>query len=185
MIFISLIRGINVGGHNQIKMEALRQMYAGLGYTCIQSYIQSGNVIFETIQTNSLTLEKVITEKIYDTFGFKVRVLVITADELEKALNYNPYINDSLKDPAKIYLTFLSGIPEKSLLDTIQPALYAPDEYSHIGKVIYNYCPFGYGNTKLTNTFFENKLKVTATNRNLKTSIELLALARKLKPESK
>ena len=185
MTFISLIRGINVGGHNQIKMEALRQMYAGLGYTCVQSYIQSGNVIFNTTEPDSLNLEKVISEKIYDTFGFKVQVLVITADELENALNNNPYHTDPLKDPSKIYLTFLSEIPEKSLLYAIQPALYAPDEFSHFEKVIYNYCPNGYGNTKLTNTFFENKLKVNATSRNLKTSIELLALARKLKTESK
>jgi uncharacterized protein (DUF1697 family) len=166
-------------------MEALRQMYAELGYACVQSYIQSGNVIFDTAETDSLTLEKVISEKIQETFGFKVQVLVVTADELEKALNNNPYYTDSLKDPSKVYLTFLSKIPEKYLQDAIQPELYVPDEYCHFEKIIYNYCPNGYGNTKLTNTFFENKLKVTATNRNMKTSFELLAIAQKNKAESK
>ena len=177
--FISLLRGINVGGHNQIKMEALRQLYAGLGYAGVQSYIQSGNVIFNTEETDTHTLEVTISEKIYETFGFKVHVLVITTDELENTLKNNPYPADTLKDPEKIYISFLSGAPDRSLLMAIQPSLYAPDEFSLCGKVIYNYCPNGYGKTKLTNTFFENKLKVTATNRNLKTSIELLKLAEK------
>lgn len=175
--YISLLRGINVGGHNPIKMEALRQMYAKLGYTCVQSYIQSGNVIFNTTETDILSLEETISAKINEAFGFKAHVLVITVDELENALKNNPYRNDSLKDPTKIYLTFLSKIPDKSQLDIIQPTLYAPDEFSLFAKVIYNYCPNGYGSTKLTNTFFEKKLKLNATNRNLRTVTDLLKLA--------
>jgi uncharacterized protein (DUF1697 family) len=96
---------------------------------------------------------------------------------MKDALKNNPYQTDSLKDPTKIYLTFLSNVPDKSILDAISPAYYAPDEFAHWGKVIYNYCPNGYGNTKLTNTFFEKKLTLTATSRNLKTITELLVLA--------
>jgi len=72
-------------------MEALRQLYAGLGYAGVQSYIQSGNVIFNTPETDTHTLETTISEKIYETFGFKVSVLVITTDELADALKNNPY----------------------------------------------------------------------------------------------
>ena len=160
-------------------MEALRQLYAGLGYAAVQSYIQSGNVIFNTPETDTHTLETTISEQIYETFGFKVSVLVITTDELADALKNNPYPTDSLKDPARIYLTFLSKVPDSSLLDAIPPTFYAPDEFSLYDKVIYNYCPNGYGKTKLTNTFFEKKLNLSATNRNLKTMTELLALAQK------
>jgi len=163
MTFISLLRGINVGGHNQIKMEALRQMYTELGYTGVQSYIQSGNVVFDTTENDTLTLKEILSKKIQEKFGFKVGVLVVTAVELKNVMNNNPYHTDSLKDPSKIFLTFLSKIPEKSLLAAIQPELYAPDEFFLFEKVIYNYCPHGYSNTKLTNIFFENKLKVIAT----------------------
>jgi len=185
MTFISLIRSINVGGHNQIKMEALRQMYTGLGYTSVQSYIQSGNVIFNAIETDTQSLAGSISEKIHETCGFKVHVLVVPTIELKNALENNPYKTDFLKDPARIYLTFLSEIPEKSLLEAIEPTLYAPDEFSLFDKVIYNYCPNGYSSTKLTNSFFEKKLKVTATNRNLRTSIKLLEIAENMNAKSK
>lgn len=178
--YISILRGINVGGHNQIKMEALRQMYVNLGFTAVQTYIQSGNVIFRTESTDNPTLEKIISAKILETFEFKVPVLILTIEELREALAHNPFTTVDLKDPATVYLTFLSALPDKSLLNKIIPENFLPDEFRHSGKVIYNYCPNGYGNTKLNNTFFENKLKLTATSRNLRTSKELLTIAEKI-----
>ncbi|MDP4239612.1 MAG: DUF1697 domain-containing protein [Bacteroidota bacterium] len=178
--FISILRGINVGGHNQIKMDALRQLYAGLGYSGILTYIQSGNIIFCTDSGDTQLLERTIAEKIFQTFGCKVPVLVLTIDELRSALQNNPFISDIKKDRAFIHITFLSEIPEKSLLDQIPTEIYLPDEFCCSGKIIYLYCPNGYGNTKLTNTFLENKLKLTSTTRNLKTVTELLALALKI-----
>jgi uncharacterized protein (DUF1697 family) len=79
-----------------------------------------------------------------------------------------------------MYLTFLFEVPNQTLMDTIVPESYLPDKFCHWNKVIYVYCPGGYGNTKLTNAFFEKKLKLTATSRNLRTSEQLLAMAEKL-----
>jgi len=180
MTYISILRGINVGGHNQIKMEPLRQMYTGMGFTFVQSYIQSGNVIFNASDTDKIDLEESISDTIFLTFGIRIATIVLTTDELGNALKNNPYNSDLLKDSTKIYFTFLSKIPDMMLLETVSPAFYAPDEFSCRDKVIYNYCPNGYGNTKLTNTFFENKLKLTATSRNLKTVTELFILAQKV-----
>ena len=180
MTYISILRSVNVGGHNQIKMEPLRQMYAGLGYTFVQSYIQSGNMIFNASDTNTITLEESISVNIFLTFGIRIQAIVLTTDELGNALKNNPYYADLTKDSTKIYFTFLSKIPDMRLLESVSPAFYAPDEFSCRDKVIYNYCPNGYGNTKLTNTFFENKLKLTATSRNLKTVSELFTLAQKV-----
>jgi len=177
--YISILRGINIGGHKKIKMDALRQMYTNLGYTEVQSYIQSGNVTFNSSETNILDIEKIISEKILQTFGFEVTVLIITADEFRNAIKTNPFQKDTLKDPAFMHLTFLSCIPENNLQDSISPADYLPDEFRIIGRTIYIYCPNGYGNTKITNNFFENKLKLTATTRNLKTCTELLSMAEK------
>lgn len=161
-------------------MDALRKMYSELGFSKVESYIQSGNVIFTTSEIETQELEKMISGKTSETFGFDVLVLVLTKDELNDALIKNPYITDSLKDSANMYLTFLSVIPDKTLLDGISPNYYNPDEFLQIGKVIYNFCPNGYGKTKLTNTFFENKLKLIATCRNLRTTNELMIIAEKL-----
>jgi uncharacterized protein (DUF1697 family) len=174
--YISILRGINVGGHKKIKMDALRQLYNSLGYEGVQSYIQSGNVVFQTIKTDTTVLEKDISEKIMETFGFDVRVLVLTAEEFKNAVDNNPFSEDKTIDSATLHLTFLSAQPENSLIERL-PTNFAPDEFRISGKVIYIHCPNGYGNTKLTNTFFENKLKVAATNRNLKTCNELVALS--------
>lgn len=177
--YISILRGINVGGNKRIKMDALRQMFTQLGCANVQTYIQSGNVVFNSSETDIQTLEKTISAKILETFGFEVPVLVLTAAEIAAAVNNNPYSTNLAKDPATIHFTFLSHLPDQALLDKIVPTNYLPDEFICLGKVIYMHCPNGYGNTKLTNSFFENKLKLTATCRNLKTSMELAALANK------
>ena len=179
--YISILRGINVGGHNPVKMDALRLLYAELGYSAIQSYIQSGNIIFNSGLSDIPKLENNIREKIFETFGLNVSVLVMTAGELNTALQNNPFIKDKMKNPAFIHLTFLSRLPDKELVEKIPAGFYLPDEFFISGKIIYLYCPAGYGNTKLSNNFFENKLKLTATTRNLNTSNVLLNLAEKNK----
>jgi len=178
--YISILRGINVGGRNSIKMDALRQMYSDLGYTDVQSYIQSGNVLFRHQRSDTRTLEQVISRCIAETFGINVPVLVLTIDELRNAINNNPFTTTDPKDPNTIHLNFLSEMPDTGLVDKITPERFLPDEFRLLGKVIYLHCPNGYGNTKLNNTFFEKKLKIAATCRNLKTTTELLAMADKL-----
>ncbi len=114
-----------------------------------------------------------------ETFGFEVPALVLTVEELDSALKENPFLADPTKDPGQMHLTFLSGVPDPTILNQIPPDYYAPDKFRQVGKVIYNYCPNGYGNTKLTSNFFETKLKLIASSRNIKTATELLNLALK------
>ena len=177
--WISILRGINVAGRNPIKMNALREIFIQLGFSDVQSYIQSGNLIFKSDVTDSESIEKAISEQILKTFGFVVPVLVMQREELRNTIKNNPYLNDSSKDPAYLHITFLSVQPDKEFIDKISSGNYKPDEYYFGEKAIYLYCPIGYGNTKLSNTFFEKKLKITATTRNLKTANELLAIAEK------
>jgi uncharacterized protein (DUF1697 family) len=160
-------------------MEYLRQLYAELGFSGIQHYIQSGNVIFSSESTDTQFLEKIICEKLHAAFGWTVPVQVMTKDELRNALQNIPFINDSEKDSSFIHLTFLSIQPDKDLVEKISAENYLPDEFFINGKTIYLYCPNGYGRTKLTNSFFENKLKLIGTTRNIKTVKELLLLADK------
>jgi uncharacterized protein (DUF1697 family) len=158
-------------------MDALKQAFTDYGFKNVHTYIQSGNVIFQTEKTNHKELEKKISIIIIEKFQFEVPVIVIEPGELKTILKNNPFLRDKLKDLSKSFITFLSDEPVKENIDKIQKAQYLPDEFEINGKNIYVYCPNGYGRTKLTNSFFESKLKVSATSRNWKTSNELLAIA--------
>jgi uncharacterized protein (DUF1697 family) len=173
--YISILRGINVSGHKMIKMEVLRKLYEELKFKNVKTYIQSGNVIFQTNKANTKDLEKKIAKKIKEVFSFEVPVLVKELDELIKVLKNNPFANKRKEDVKALYVTFLSEEPEKINIDKIN-GQYAPDEFILSGKVVYLFCPKGYGNTKLNNTFFENKLKVVATTRNWNTVNELVRM---------
>ena len=175
--YISILRGINVSGKNKLKMDALKQMYFKIGYTDIQSYIQSGNVIFRTKTVDSKLLETTISANIFETFGLLVPVLVLTLEELRNALKNNPFVLDSSKNTEFMHITFISEVPDNEKMEKILEQNFFPDELNCNGKIIYLYCPTGYGNTKLNNSFFEKKLKLSATTRNLRTVTQLLNMA--------
>jgi uncharacterized protein (DUF1697 family) len=176
-IYISMLRGINVGGHKKIKMDTLKQLYVELGYTNVQTYIQSGNVIFRTQDTDTLNLAKSIAKQILEVTGLEVPVLVLELDEMKRIVENNPFNLDSTNNTASFHITFLSAIPDTTSVEKLKSTDYGADHFELLDKAIYVYCPTGYGTTKLTNTFFENKLKVTATSRNWKTVNELVRLA--------
>jgi len=178
--YISILRGINVSGHKMIKMEALRKMYADLNFKNIQSYIQSGNVIFQDKIMNHVDLQNKIAKAILKEFGFEVPVMVKELNELKTILNNNPFLKNRNEDITKLHVTFLSKEPEQMNLDKIKDGQYGADEFILAGKTVYLFCPNGYGNTKLNNTFFENKLKVIATTRNWKTINELFNMAERI-----
>ncbi len=178
--YIAILRGINVSGHKMIKMEALRNMLEDLKFKNIKTYIQSGNIVFQDKKTDSHSLERKISKKISETFNFEVPVMVKEENELMEVLNNNPFLTKRKEDITKLHVTFLSEIPEKEAVEKIKEGLYASDEFIIKEKTVYLFCPNGYGNTKLNNTFFENKLKVTATTRNWKTVTELVNMATQL-----
>lgn len=174
--YISILRGINVSGQKLIKMNSLREMYEGLGYLNVRTYIQSGNVVFKSNEPESGNLEKNISEAILKSFGFDVPVIVIGEKELKFVSANNRFIIDRGEDISKLHVTFLSEEPSKQLTEILSGVEFLPDEFYVNGKSVYLFCPAGYGNTKLSNTFFEKKLKVGATTRNWKTITELVKL---------
>ena len=178
--YISILRGINVGGHRMIKMDALRQLYTDLGFENVKTYIQSGNVVFQFKQTENKKLADKIEKEITKKFDFDVPVLVKEFDEWKEIVKENPFLKDSSKDVNFLHVTFLSDKPTEENFDKIKSGQYQQDEFQLIDKAIYLYCPNSYSNSKLTNSFFESKLKVTATTRNWKTINELMDIANKL-----
>lgn len=177
MVYISILRGINVSGQKLIKMEALRALYENLGFKDITTYVQSGNVIFSTKTTDVAKLGKKIAAQINEQFGYEVPVLVLTANKLQEVIQNNPFIKDKQKNAAFFHVTFLSGPAQAGYQTAIEEKKSAGEAIAFLNEVIYIYCPNGYGKTKLTNNFIETKLKVTATTRNWKTVNELYRMA--------
>lgn len=175
---IAILRGINVSGHKVIKMKSLKEIFEDLGFAKVRTYIQSGNVVFDSDPPEKGTLENMISGAILDSVGFEVPVIVMEFSELELVSSQNKFINERGEDISRLHVTFLSGFPEKSLAESIMKEDYFPDEYQINGKAVYLFCPGGYGNTRLSNTFFEKKLRLQATTRNWKTVLELVKIGR-------
>jgi uncharacterized protein (DUF1697 family) len=179
-IYVSILRGTNVAGHNLIKMEVLKTLCAGIGFTNVHTYIQSGNIIYQCKKTDTKKLNALIKSAIQAQCGFDVPVMTLTHEALKKIAAANPFLGDAAKDTAFLHVTFLADTPQPENLAAIIAAHYQPDLFRVIDKAVYLYCPNGYGNTKLTNNFFESKLKTAATTRNWKTTNELVSIAEKI-----
>jgi len=175
--YICMLRGINVSGQKLIKMEDLRLTFEIMGFKNVRTYIQSGNIIFESKESNSEDIENLIKKTILNEYGYDVSVMVKQKKELVEVLENNPLIKSGNEDHSKLHVTFLSDTPLEENLKKIKGADYGSGEFFVSGNTVYLYCPDGYGRTKLSNNFFENKLKVTATTRNWKTVTKLVELS--------
>ncbi len=177
--YISILRGINVSGHKLIKMDVLKKMYENMGLEKIKTYVQSGNVIFSGRKTDTKKLANQISQQILNDFGFEVPVIVLTTEQLQTIIEQNPFLLDKEKEVNHLHVTFLSEPPKNIDLQEIEAKRQEKESVHFSSNCVYLYCPNGYGNTKLSNSFLENKLKITATTRNWKTTNELLKLALK------
>lgn len=176
--YIALLRGINVGGHNKIKMIELKQLFVDLNYTNIRTYIQSGNVIFQSKEHTILKIENNIIKALKTIFGYELKVIVITKEELKIAFNSNPYLKINAIDLTKLGVIFLRNTPSLENAPQIEELVSnSEDEFKIIEKTIYLHCPTGFAKTKLTNNLFERKLKSDATSRNWKTVTKLIELS--------
>lgn len=176
--YIALLRGINVLGKKIIKMTELARLFESLGFTGVKTYIQSGNVIFRSDgKIPYENLHHSIHEAIINKFGFDVKIIIQTHEELIRITSATPYRNADGTAKDNIYVTILDRKPDPALVGTLKPLDYLPDTFRIMENVVYIECAGGYGTTKLSNTFFENRLKVQATTRNWRTVTSLIQLA--------
>jgi uncharacterized protein (DUF1697 family) len=165
---LALLRGINVAGKSRVGMSQLRDLFQELGHTDITTYLQSGNVVFNSINNGAEQIVANLEEKIVLTFGFPVSVLLRSAEDLTKVFNSNPY--DKIeREPTKLLVTFLEEKPTGDKLSGLEIPAGEMARFKASGREIYLHCPGGYGNTKLNNNFFERRLSMRATTRNWKT----------------
>ncbi len=179
-VVISMLRGVNVGGHNQIKMEALRALYESLGLLNVQTYIQSGNVVFRTKRPDLALLARRIETGIEQSFGFRPVVMVRTSGEMRDVIASNPFRTRTGIDPRKLLVTFLSGDPGADARDKVLKIKVDPEELRIIGREVYVHYPNGMGRTKLPAALIEKTLRTPGTGRNLNTVTKLLEIAERL-----
>jgi uncharacterized protein (DUF1697 family) len=115
-VYISMLRGINVGGHKRVKMDQLRQLFEALGFEQVKTYIQSGNVVFKAGKTSTSALSKRIEESILSDFGFPVSVISRTSDEMRDTIENNPFLKQRGIDPERLHVMFLSESPAPAAL---------------------------------------------------------------------
>jgi uncharacterized protein (DUF1697 family) len=123
--FLSILRGINVGGQKKILMTDLKALYEELGFTSVITYIQSGNIIFENPQ--NIDIVQAIEQKIFEKYGFEVPIIIRTLDELASLIDKNPFLKEENIQVDKLHITFLADLPQSILLDKVQTLNYTPD----------------------------------------------------------
>lgn len=165
--YVVLLRAINVSGHHIIKMKDLVVLLSSLGYQNIQTYLQSGNVIFESENNDVTQLKDQIRNQIQNDFGHDITVMVFSKKYFIKVYQNNPLLRQKEIDKKKLYVAFLNTSPDQALLSQI--IKYFPEIIIMVDKILYVYYINGYGRTKVNNNFFEKKLKVIATTRNWNT----------------
>lgn len=159
-------------------MEELKKSFELLKFENVKTYIQSGNVIFESLERNPASVASFLENQIKKTFGFDVTVILRTTSELINLVSSAPYTPEMMRETKFLYIVLLSDKPNPSDFKQIDIAKYLPDQFFLRGKELYLYLPNGAGRTKLSNTFFENKLKVRGTMRNWYTLNELIRLTK-------
>lgn len=172
--YIALLRGINVSGQKKIPMANLRELLAKNGLESVQTYIQSGNIIFKSSEDDKEHLQLKIRNAIKKEFGFEVPVIVKTPTEIQKIFDDCPFNEE---EKMNSYFMMLYSIPDTYLVNETSKLEYPNEEFLITDDCIYFYCSVGYGKAKCGNNFFERKLKTTATARNYKTMVKLLSLS--------
>lgn len=173
-----MLRGINVGGHNQIKMDALRALYESVGLKDAQTYVQSGNVVCSTEERNLASLGKRIEDAIEQKFGFRPALVLRTSCELKEVTAKNPFAKRRGIEPGKLAVVFFQELPTKEACDKVLRMKTKDEEVQIRGHEFYIYFPDGMGQSKLF-AAISRTLKF-GTARNWNTVTQLLEMANRL-----
>ncbi len=177
VIRVALLRGVNLGARNKVPMASLREELEALGLEHVETYIQSGNVVFESRSGGEKALAASIEKRIEKAFGVRAGVVLRTADALEKTALDCPFPTDGAAS-ASLHVVFLARPPARPAAAKLDPDRSRPDEYALAGREIYLRLPGGLGRSKLSLDYFERVLGVRGTARNWRTVTKLVELTR-------
>jgi len=173
---LALLRGINVSGHNMMKMDALKTMLESIGFTNVRTYLQSGNVFVDTEEESASKVGFMIKQEIFKVFGHEVAVIVITKEDLQLCFKNSPYIKEKDIDTKKLYVAFVSTALKSENINDLKISQFKPDEASIDGNRIFIKYAVGAGKTRLEGKYIEKKLNVIVTMRNWNTVTNLLKM---------
>jgi uncharacterized protein (DUF1697 family) len=176
---ICLLRGVNVGGHNKIAMDALRDVCSSLKLRSPKTYIQSGNVVFGTTERDLGRLAKRIEDCIEKGHRFRPAVMLRTSAELRDVVARNPFALRKGLDPAKLVVSFLAQAPSAAEAKLMSGIKVGPEELHVSGRELFIYFPDGQGHSKLP-VALDRAAKIPATARNWNTVLKLLAMAEEI-----
>ena len=180
-VLISMLRGVNLGPHNRIKMDTLRALYQSLKFEEPRTYVQSGNVIFRTKEKPTPQLAKKIQTAIERECKCNPDVILRTTEELRKTVAANPFTKRKDVEPGKLLVTFLSGEPGPEVQTTLDELMKKHPEELHLrGRELFIYFPNGAGRSKLPWSQVEKLTKVTGTARNWNSVTNILKIAEEL-----
>lgn len=172
---LALLRGINVSGHNMMKMEALKAMLENIGFQNVRTYLQSGNVFVDS-EEDAAKVGFMIKQEIFKVFGHEVPTIVITKEDLEMCFKNSPFLKEKDVDTKKLYVAFVSVALKSENINDLKISQFKPDEASIDGNRIFIKYAVGAGKTRFDQKYIEKKLNVTATIRNWNTVTNLLEL---------
>jgi len=173
---LALLRGINVSGHNMIKMDTLKNLLENAGFQNVCTYIQTGNVFIDSEEDQSASVGFKIKQEIFKVLGLDVPVVMISKSDLQACFTNNSFAMEKECDFKKLYVAFVSKELQGSAINDLKISQFKPDEAQIDGNRIYIKYAVGAGNTRLDQKYIEKKLNVIATIRNWNTVINLLAL---------
>lgn len=173
---IALFRGINVGGHNALPMASLRALLADMGFHNVNTYIQSGNVLFQADEAVREGISAEISARVEAAHGFRPEVLVLELDEMEEAVANNPF-PEAVAEPRSLHLNFLVSEPSNPDLDALEACQKESERFELIGRVFYLHAPEGIGRSRLARRT-EKALGVSMTGRNWRTVQKIMEMGR-------
>lgn len=174
--YLALLRGINVSGHNMIKMEDLKNLLEQMGFQNVVTYIQTGNVFIETEEENAASVGFKIKQEIFKAWGYEVPVMILQKEDLELSLQNNPFLKESTPDTSKLYFSFLNKELSANAIHDLKMSQVKPDEASIDKNRLYLKYIKGAGKTRMDNKYIEKKLNVLSTIRNYNTVTKLLEM---------
>jgi uncharacterized protein (DUF1697 family) len=168
-IYVSMLRGINVGGNKRIKMDALRESFEALGFEQVKTFIQSGNVVYKSAKASTTALSNKIEKRLLEDFGFAVLVVTRSAEEIAGTIKNNSFVAAKGINQEKLHVMFLSAAPATEALSKLDALIAEPEQCRCPGKEIYLYLPNGAGESKLLKAPLDRILSVVTTTRNWRT----------------
>ena len=169
MRYVALFRGINVGGHNKIKMDELRAMFSELGFENVKSYIASGNVAFDTKKKNDSSLSTAISKAVKENFALDIEVMVRSQTDVESVLSSNPFEKEHDDDHTKLFVVFLKSPLSAANAELLVSHNNENEKFVVAGSEVYALSKKGFMKSILAKKYIDNKLKTPATARNWRT----------------